>query len=76
MLGQVAPVTPVIELLWCDGCPSHPDALAQLRRILVELGRPRAEIALRKIATYEEAVAERFVGSPTIRIDRVDLGCS
>ena len=27
-----------VELLWWDGCPSHPEALADLERILREEG--------------------------------------
>ena len=29
---------PVVELLWWEGCPSHPNALADLERILTEEG--------------------------------------
>ena len=29
---------PAVELLWWEGCPSHPDALAALERILAEEG--------------------------------------
>jgi hypothetical protein len=28
----------LIELLWWDGCPSHPAALADLRAVLAEMG--------------------------------------
>ena len=31
---------PAVELLWWEGCPSHPDALAELERILGEEGLP------------------------------------
>jgi hypothetical protein len=58
-----------VELLFWDGCPSHPEALAQLRALLGE----DVPVTLREIETEEEAVAENFPGSPTIRVDGADL---
>ena len=61
-----------IELLYWEGCPSHPQALAELRAALAEIGRPDAEIGLRRVATEAEAARLGFCGSPTIRVDGVD----
>ena len=61
-----------VELLWWDGCPSHPEALAELRRILREEG-VEAEVSTVQIADDEQARRERFPGSPTIRIDGEDI---
>jgi hypothetical protein len=58
-----------VELLFWEGCPSHPVALSQLRAILGE----DFPIALREIETEEDAVAAGFPGSPTIRVDGSDL---
>ena len=58
----------LIELLFWEGCPSHPAALAQLREIVGD-----AEIRLVEVVTEEDAAREGFVGSPTIRVDGVDL---
>jgi hypothetical protein len=58
-----------VALLYWDGCPSHPEALAQLRDILGD-DVPIAEI---EIETEEQAQAEDFPGSPTIRVDGEDL---
>ena len=58
-----------VELLYWEGCPSHPDALADLRAALGE----DVPIAVREIVTEEDAARERFPGSPTIRVDGVDL---
>jgi hypothetical protein len=60
-----------VELLWWDGCPSHPETLADLERVLEEEGA-QAEVELIEIETDDQAGAERFVGSPTIRIDGED----
>jgi len=62
-----------VELLYWDGCPSHPQALAELRGALTELGLDPEAIAVREIATDDAADAERFTGSPTIRIDGTDV---
>lgn len=64
---------PHVELLYWDGCPSYPDALAELRAVLAELGQDPAGIELREITTDADAEHERFIGSPTIRVDGDDL---
>lgn len=61
-----------IELLFWEGCPSHPEALALLRDVLDERGI-RDPIRLREVLTHQEAVALAFPGSPTIRIDGRDV---
>ena len=61
-----------IELFYWEGCPSHPEALETLRRVLDERGIAD-EIELREVRTDEEAEALRFPGSPTIRIDGRDV---
>jgi hypothetical protein len=58
-----------VELLYWEGCPSHPAALADLR---AALGGDVA-VTVREVLTEEQAVAERFPGSPTIRVDGEDL---
>ena len=60
------------ELLWWEGCPSYPEALAQLRAILAEEGAG-AEVELREVESDAQAERERFPGSPTIRIDGEDV---
>ena len=62
----------MIELLYWEGCPSHPEALALLREVLAELGRGD-EVAVREVRTQDEAEACAFPGSPTIRVDGRDV---
>jgi hypothetical protein len=62
-----------VELLFWEGCPSHPQALAILRAEMEALGLDAGQIGLREIETDEQALHERFVGSPTIRIDGEDV---
>jgi hypothetical protein len=65
VLDQVA----VVELLYWDGCPSHPAALADLRVLL----GPGVDVSLREVVSEEDAAVLGFSGSPTIRVDGVDL---
>jgi len=61
-----------VELLWWEGCPSHPDALTDLERVLREEGVD-AEVARVEIVDDQQARRERFPGSPTIRLNGEDV---
>ncbi len=63
----------LVEFLYWDGCPSHPRALSDLRAALLEIGVDPASVVVSKVNTEDEAAADRFVGSPTIRINGVDV---
>lgn len=62
-----------VELLYWDGCPSHPRALADLRAAMSELGLDPEAVEVRRVDTEQQAARERFAGSPTIRIDGRDI---
>ena len=62
-----------VELLFWEGCPSHPQALTTLREEMSTLGLDPARVEIREIETDAQAEDENFVGSPTIRIDGVDI---
>ena len=62
-----------VELLFWAGCPSHPRALADLREALAAAGLDPGCVIVREVETDADAADERFVGSPTIRIDGVDV---
>jgi hypothetical protein len=62
-----------VELLFWAGCPSHPAALRELRAALVEAGLDPERVIVREVKTEAEAGSERFVGSPTIRVDGRDV---
>lgn len=61
-----------VELLYFDGCPSYAELLPTLRELLASEGVEQ-EIGLRPVETPEEAERERFLGSPTVRIDGEDV---
>jgi hypothetical protein len=60
-----------VELLWWEGCPSHPEALEQLNGVLREEG-VEAHVELVEVESDAQAREQRFPGSPTIRLDGVD----
>ena len=62
-----------VELLFWEGCPSHPKALTDLQEAMTLSGLDPDEIVVREIHTDFDAEREHFVGSPTIRIDGVDI---
>jgi hypothetical protein len=61
-----------IELLYWHECPSYPEAKALVEQALEERGI-HVPIEMREVRTQEEAIAEAFPGSPTIRIDGTDV---
>ena len=61
-----------IELLYFDGCPNHTELLPHLEQLLTETGRSD-EITLVHVETPEQAEEDRFLGSPTVRINGVDV---
>jgi hypothetical protein len=61
-----------IELLYFDGCPNHEAFLPRLREVLYGEGI-EDEVRLRRVESAEQAERERFLGSPTLRIDGRDV---
>jgi hypothetical protein len=62
----------IVEVLYFDGCPGHEVLLPRLRELVRRAG-VSAEIELRAIEDDETAQRERFLGSPTVRIDGRDV---
>ena len=63
---------PRVEILYFEGCPNHEPARALVERLAREL-RIEPEIRLVEVADPAAASALRFLGSPTVRIDGVDV---
>jgi len=61
-----------IEFLYWEDCPSHPQAWSLLQEAMAELG---VEIPVEQIEVVTDEDAERlaFPGSPTIRVNGVDI---
>ncbi len=61
------------QLLWFGDCPNHETARQLLRDVVARLA---PDTTIEDIDASNPAVAERlrFPGSPTIRVDGVDVG--
>lgn len=61
-----------IEVLYFDGCPSTDAFLPRLRELVVRVGA-EDRLELRAVETIDAAERERFLGSPSVRIDGRDI---
>jgi len=61
-----------IQFLFWEDCPSHPQAWRLLQEVLDETGI-EATIERIEVVTDEQAEQWQFPGSPTIRINGVDV---
>ena len=59
-----------VELLYFAGCPGAETLLLELRWLAESAG---ARFEARTIETVEAAQRERFLGSPTVRVDGIDV---
>ena len=66
----LAPTT--IEVLYFDGCPNHERLVTHLPQLL-EHEDITAEVVLRNIPDTDTAIQERFLGSPTVRLNGHDI---
>lgn len=62
----------MIEILYFEGCPNHRGLEDRVRELLAESGVAMS-ISLRRIDSDEQAAEERFLGSPTIRVNGLDV---
>lgn len=63
---------PKLEFLYFEDCPSHEQALAMLLEVMSEQAI-NAPIEITQVETDAEAQQHRFYGSPTIRVNGVDI---
>jgi hypothetical protein len=61
-----------VEMLHTEACPHAAEYLPRLRRIVVAAG-VRDPVRVRLIADADEAQRERFLGSPTVRVEGRDV---
>ena len=61
-----------IDILYFEGCPNHAPTVARVKQIAAEMGLtvPVTEV---QITTSEEAQQRRFLGSPTVLVNGVDI---
>ena len=61
-----------IELLYFEGCPSHEAFVPRLQQLLARADVD-APVRQRRVESDAAARSERFLGSPTLRVDGVDV---
>jgi hypothetical protein len=61
-----------IELLYFDDCPGHAELRERLPGLLGQAG-VETTIQEQRINSEDAAIAERFLGSPTLRVDGRDV---
>ncbi len=61
-----------VEVLYFEGCPNHRQTVELARDVVVELGVDAA-VAELEVKTLEDAVRLRFLGSPSVQVDGVDI---
>jgi len=61
-----------VELLYFQGCAHHGATVERVREVLAREG-VRAEVREIWVRDAEDAARLRFLGSPTVRIDGIDV---
>lgn len=61
-----------VELLYFDGCPSWQSGLQNLHSVL-EANRLDVSVELVQVLDNDDAARRKFLGSPSFRINGVDL---
>lgn len=61
-----------VEVLYFDGCPNHDTLLPRLRELLDQAG-VLSPVELVNVPDDDTAQAQRFLGSPTLRVDGRDV---
>lgn len=62
----------VVEVLYFTGCPNYQPLMHRVSGLLAEVGA-HAVLTEREVSSDEAAETERFLGSPTVRVDGVDV---
>ncbi len=63
---------PRVEILYFEGCPNQEPARALVERLARQL-HVEPQIELVEVTDPEAAVKLRFLGSPTVRVNGVDV---
>ena len=61
-----------IEVLYFNGCPNHALAVARVKQIAVGLG-VQEKVEEIEVTSLAQAQRLRFLGSPTVRVNGVDI---
>jgi hypothetical protein len=61
-----------VEVLFFGGCPNHEPTVELTRSVVADLGL-EAEIREVPVESPEDAEAQRFLGSPSVRVNGRDI---
>ena len=61
-----------VELLWFEGCPNKDDARTMIEQAIANTGVP-ARVISTEVGDDSTAAALHFPGSPTVRVNGVDV---
>ncbi len=61
-----------VELFYFEGCPNHQPAVERVKSVMKEQGIA-AKVAQVEVGDAEAAKAVGFLGSPTIRVNGLDI---
>ncbi len=61
-----------IEVLYLEGCPNYPPTMDLVRKVTLELGINACVMAV-EVKDSPGAQRCRFLGSPTVRVNGVDI---
>ena len=61
-----------VSLLYSDGCPDWEQTLEDVRNVLAEY-HVDADVELIKVSSQEQADEMEFLGSPTVRVEGMDV---
>ncbi|MBC5826333.1 MAG: DUF2703 domain-containing protein [Candidatus Eremiobacteraeota bacterium] len=62
----------IVDLLFFEGCPNHGPTLDLIGEVLAEQ-QVAAKIRKIEVADEDDVHTNRFLGSPTVRVDGVDI---
>ena len=61
-----------IEVLYFDGCPNHTPTVERVKQIAADLGM-QGRVEEIEVTSLDQAQQLRFLGSPTVRVNGVDI---
>lgn len=62
-----------IDVLYFEGCPSYEALMPRLYELLEESGFDKEDVRLHSVDSEDEACEQRFLGSPSVRINGTDV---
>jgi hypothetical protein len=61
-----------IEVLYFDGCPNHAPTVERVKQMVVDLS-VQEKVEEIEVTSLDQAQQLRFLGSPTVRVNGVDI---